>query len=314
MLARHKNGTSYDGTAARNTQRQTASSRLGITITNVLDGAGRVLQTIRIGTDSSSIQLSGSGYGNEGSLLWETNALLGLTSHSQTLNGLGETVITDTYPDNGTRISTYYQDGSPLSVAGTAVAPLQYLYGAYSGGTYAVQVKLTSTGGTNEWVNTSTDMAGRACTNTYAAASSPPTSISPTTKRTSLPTNSTRTASRPSTPIPPRANWPIRPSTWTKTARLASPAQPHHLRHQRRHQRHDPGQRRQRPPHPHLGLEHQRQQSRTSSPPSRPPPTVCKAGTPSGTAARQRPATAPPSTPATATATSPTPPRTAPTP
>jgi len=67
-------------------QRQTASARLGITITNVLDGAGRALQSTRIGTDASAIQLSGAGYGNDGSLLWETNGLFGVTSHVQTTN------------------------------------------------------------------------------------------------------------------------------------------------------------------------------------------------------------------------------------
>jgi RHS repeat-associated protein len=167
--------TEYDYDAA---QRQTASTRLGITITNVLDAAGRALQSTRIGTDGSSIQLSGAGYGNDGSLLWETNALFGVTGHVQTTNSLGQTVVTDTYPDLGTRISTYHQDTTPLSVAGTAAAPLQYLYGTNAGGTYALQVKLTSSGGTNEWVNNYTDMAGRAYESVYAAASGAPSSVS----------------------------------------------------------------------------------------------------------------------------------------
>ena len=216
-------------------KRQTASSRLGITITNVLDGAGQVLQSTRIGTDASSIQLSGAAYGNDGSLLWETNALFGVTSHVQTNNGLGETVITDTYPDGGTRISTYYQDGSPLSVSGTAAAPLQYLYGADSGGSYAAQVKLNSSGGTNEWAKTYTDMAGRPYQERVRRRlRRAPSRFRITTSRTSLPTRSTRTASRPSTPTTPRANWPTPSLTATGTPLLTERRRPHHLRHQRR--------------------------------------------------------------------------------
>ena len=55
---------------------------------------------------------------------------------------------------------------------------MQYVYGADGGGSYVTQVKLTSTGGANEWTRTYTDMAGRAYKNVYAAALGAPSSIS----------------------------------------------------------------------------------------------------------------------------------------
>ena len=153
--------------------RQTASTRLGITTTNILDSAGNVLDCIRIGTDLSSMLLSSAVYNNDGSLLWETNAIHGGTSHTQGTNIAGETVITDTDPQLGTRITTYYQDGSVRSVAGTAGAPVQYLYGVDAAGSYRTEVRLTAAGGTNEWTKTSNDLAGRAYRTTFAGAGSP---------------------------------------------------------------------------------------------------------------------------------------------
>src|SRR5207249_3040947 len=52
-----------------------------------------------------------------------------------------------------------------------------YLYGIDSDGPYTTEIKISDTGGTNEWVKTSSDMLGRVYKTTYAAASTPyPTS------------------------------------------------------------------------------------------------------------------------------------------
>lgn len=58
------------------------------------------------------------------------------------------------------RIETLYQDGSLLSVTGSAVHPVQFLYGVDGDGEYTTEIKVTETGGTNEWVKTSTDLLG----------------------------------------------------------------------------------------------------------------------------------------------------------
>lgn len=79
--------------------------------------------------------------------------------------------------------------------SGTAAAPVQYLYGADAAGSYVAQVKLTSTGGANEWVKTYTDMAGRAYETVLAPARAPLPPYPTTTSRTSLPSRSTRTPS-----------------------------------------------------------------------------------------------------------------------
>ena len=159
-------------------RRQVATSSLNITTTNVLDAAGNVLQTIRIGTDTSAIILRQSAYDAAGRITNEVNALNGVTAHAQSTNGLGQTVLTTTYPDGGTRIETYHQDGSLYTVGGTAVHFLQYLYGVDSNGIYTTEIKVASGGGTNEWVKTSTDMLGRSYKTTYAGASGNPSSLS----------------------------------------------------------------------------------------------------------------------------------------
>jgi YD repeat-containing protein len=162
--------TSYTYDAAK---RQVATTRLSITTTNVLDAAGRVLQTVRIGSDTSRITNSQSAYNLSGEIRSETNAMNGVTIYSRGTNASGQTVLTNTYPDGGVRIETLYHDGSLLSVSGTAAHPELYLYGVDADGEYKTEIKVTETGGTNEWVKTSTDLLGRAYKTTYAAASAP---------------------------------------------------------------------------------------------------------------------------------------------
>lgn len=76
-------------------------------------------------------------------------------------------------PDGGVRVETYYQDGSLLSVTGNATHPVQFLYSVDGDGPFTTEIKVTETGGTNEWVKTSTDLLGRAYKTTYVAASAP---------------------------------------------------------------------------------------------------------------------------------------------
>ena len=56
-------------------KRQTATTRLGITTTNVLDARGRTIQAMRTGTDASKITNSISVYNLAGQIVAETNAL-----------------------------------------------------------------------------------------------------------------------------------------------------------------------------------------------------------------------------------------------
>jgi RHS repeat-associated protein len=163
----------YDGL-----RRQTAFMRNGITVTNVLDGAGNTLQTIRIGTDASRITNSSSVFDVAGRLAWQTNALGGATSFTNIVDGSGQTIVTNKYPDGGVRIETRYQDGSLQRITGTAAFPIRYIYGVMSeSGTqrvYTAEIKLDGTGAdTSECVTNFTDMARREYKTFYAAAQSP---------------------------------------------------------------------------------------------------------------------------------------------
>jgi RHS repeat-associated protein len=156
-------------------KRQTASRRADILTTNVLDAAGNVLRTLRFGgTNASPIVLSQHGYDLARRVIFETNALSGVTSHTEAFGSSGRTVST-TYPDNGNRIEIYNQDGSLQSVSGTATFPVHYSYGVGAGGSFTKETKDTATG--SEWTTTYTDMLGRAYKTVYAGAGDSPFSI-----------------------------------------------------------------------------------------------------------------------------------------
>lgn len=89
-----------------------------------------------------------------------------------------------TYADGGTRIETYYRDGQLQSVAGTAVAPVRYVYGVAdngAGGTnaYTAEIKLDAVfADTSERMTNFVDMVGRNYKTAYSAASGTPFAIS----------------------------------------------------------------------------------------------------------------------------------------
>ena len=154
-------------------KRQIASLRLGILTSNVLDAAGNVRKTVRFGTDGSPVVLGQTAYDLAGRVIFETNALNGVTSHSETYGSNGRTVST-TFPDTGTRVELYNQDGSLQSVTGTAAFPVYYQYGydAATGSPYTLETKGSSTG--SEWTETYTDMLRRAYKTVYASAAGNP--------------------------------------------------------------------------------------------------------------------------------------------
>jgi RHS repeat-associated protein len=154
----------------------------GITTTNILDGAGRALITQRIGTDGTVITMQQSQYDLLGNVIRQTNALGGVTISTNVIIN-NQLYVTNTYPDGGTRIETYYSDGRLQSVTGTAVHPVEYIYGVEqdTDGTwreYTQEIKLTATGGTNEWTKTYVDGVGHPYKTIYSSASGTPASQS----------------------------------------------------------------------------------------------------------------------------------------
>ena len=162
----------YDGL-----KRLTTTTVNSITISNTLDAAGNVLSTTRYGTDGTAIVLSQSTYDDGGQMTSTTSALGATTSYTTTFDGSGQMIKTSTYADGGTRIETYYRDGTLQGISGTAVHPTSYLCGADGDGAYTTEIRLDANGGTNEWTKTSSDASGRRYKTLYAAASGNPNSL-----------------------------------------------------------------------------------------------------------------------------------------
>lgn len=145
--------------------RQAAIKRGGITTTNVMDASGRVLRTIRIGTDSSQITQFSRAYDELGNQTASTNALGQVTTHSEIITNY-QRVLTTIYPDGGTKIETLYRDGRLASIKGTAVHPVRYEYGTEQEDgiwrLFTKEIKLDADGNdTSEWTKTYHDMLGR---------------------------------------------------------------------------------------------------------------------------------------------------------
>ena len=164
-------------------KRQVAATTLrgggtGITTTNILDPAGRVLETRRVGTNGTAMMQAQFQYDVLGRVTRETNALLGVTTHTNVIID-NRQCVTNIYPDAGTRTETYYREGRLESVSGTAAAPALHQYGVEQDGEggpwreYSLEIKLTSTGGTNEWVKTYSDGIGRAYKTIYSSPNAP---------------------------------------------------------------------------------------------------------------------------------------------
>ena len=157
--------TSYQYDALR---RLTTTTVAGITTTNSLDADGRIVGTVRIGSDGSAIQLNTSVYDLAGRLTYSTNALQYPTTYTETRDSSYHLVRTTINPDQSARVETYYLDGQLLSLTGTAVHGITYVYGVdtppgeSTPRAFTQAIDLNSNGSpTGEWTKTYTDMLGR---------------------------------------------------------------------------------------------------------------------------------------------------------
>ncbi len=164
-------------------RRRTASATLGITTTNILDAHGRSLETIRIGTNGASVTQQRTAFDVAGRISRQVSALNGTNSFAEGVDGNGYFVKTNTYPDGATRIESYLREKQLKEISGTAVHPVRYEYGVEYAGTnssgasltnyFVKEIRLTSSGGTNEWTKTYHDVAGRPWKTVSAGASAP---------------------------------------------------------------------------------------------------------------------------------------------
>jgi len=148
-----------------NMKRKTGTKQNGITTTNVLDAAGNIVRTIRIGSNGTQIVQQSASYDTTGRMVASTNALGAVTSYSETITNY-QKLRTTTYPDGSTRVELYYRDGQLAKITGTAVHPLRYEYGTEQDGgiwrLYSKEIKLDAAGSdTSEWSKTYNDMLGR---------------------------------------------------------------------------------------------------------------------------------------------------------
>jgi hypothetical protein len=177
IAVRFRRKTNREGTITSyifdDLKRLQSTTEDGISQINVLDAAGNLLSRVRQGADGSSIALERTGYDLAGRMVAQTNALSGITSISESYDGSGHLVRTSSYPDGGTRIETFYKDGNPMTLSGTAVRPLRWSYGLdldgeTDGGSqiylpYSREWKESASGtDLGEWAQRFTDFAGRA--------------------------------------------------------------------------------------------------------------------------------------------------------
>jgi RHS repeat-associated protein len=168
--------TSYTHDALKRTLTTTLN---GITISNIYDPSGNILGIVRFGTNNTSMTISQATFDNSGLQTSSTNALGQPTTFSYHFDGAGQLVKQTAFADTGTRIETYYQDGSIQSVTGSAAFPARYEYGADGGGAYTKEIKLDAGGSdTSEWTKTYKDTLGRQYKTVYASASGSPSSVS----------------------------------------------------------------------------------------------------------------------------------------
>jgi len=159
----------YDAAKRKYGYQQHFGAENPITYKHTLDAAGRIVQSVRYGTDGSPILQSQSAYNTAGRLIAATNALNGSTTYVETKDPMtGGLIRTTTYPDLSTRVEAYYLDGSLKSVTGTGVHGKTYGYGCENANdigfscSYVVATNLNNSGNlTSEWVKTYTDPAGR---------------------------------------------------------------------------------------------------------------------------------------------------------
>src|SRR5439155_9924686 len=129
-------------------------------------------------TNGSWNTLSQAAYDVVGRVTTQTNALGGVTTLSEGIDANGYFVKTNIFPDGGTRIESYYKDGTLARLTGTAVHPVRYVQGVeLENGTYRFftqEIKLDAGGNdTSEWTKTYYDTLRRPYKTVYDSSTTP---------------------------------------------------------------------------------------------------------------------------------------------
>jgi YD repeat-containing protein len=164
-------------------RRVNSQTRLGVTITNVLDAMGRAVATARLSGTNVSF-LGSVAYDSAGALRFETNALGGVIEHYDFVSEDDFVKRTTNHVSGAFRDEVYNKAGNLFEVYGTGTSPMRYFYAVESdsglgdlyGKQFVLETRLTATGGTNEWVKTYYDAAGRPIRKLFSA---PPETANP---------------------------------------------------------------------------------------------------------------------------------------
>lgn len=155
-------------------KRRTATIRGELVTGQDYDAAGRVIRTWRQPNGQGQEQLSATKYSTAGRVLFTTNALGGVTGFVETRNATTgqrtNTIIS--YTDMGTRVESYYQDGTLAKVTGSGTLGLRYPQGYGSSGRSRGERRLLGSGAdSSEYYTVYTDSLGREYKTTYPDSS-----------------------------------------------------------------------------------------------------------------------------------------------
>lgn len=152
--------TSYLRDALKRVYRTT---RAGITSESEFDAAGRVTKVTRIGTDTTEMVQSESGFDVAGRQSWTKDAAGRETTYSYSLTTAGGGRHTTTYSaDSSTIVEDSHRDGQLYTVNGTATAPSKTVYGATSGGLrWTQEIRVGESSAETEWVKAWQNFSGQ---------------------------------------------------------------------------------------------------------------------------------------------------------
>lgn len=149
-------------------KRMTISTRAGMSTVYSYDAEGNILETKRIGTDSSSITLVKNSYDNQGKLISVQDPLGNVTSYAESVEPGGFTKKTTTFSNGSNEITSLTGDGLVVNKRGNAVHPVNYEYGIDGTGQYVKEIRIGADGGESEWTLTYSDFLGRPFKKVYS--------------------------------------------------------------------------------------------------------------------------------------------------
>jgi RHS repeat-associated protein len=149
-------------------KRLVLTKRLGIVTSNVLDNAGRTIESWRIGTDGSAIRLKAMTYDTLGRVRFSTDGLGYITTNVYTLAADGRFIKEARHAVGSNRKEYQNRDGTLERMTGSAVHPKRYTNWAADNTFFSRWIALeTNETDTLEFVTSVMDFAKRTAATVY---------------------------------------------------------------------------------------------------------------------------------------------------